>query len=238
MTDPQTSANVDPEEIARFEVTADHWWDTEGPYQALHDINPTRLNYIDERVGGLAGQRVLDVGCGGGLLSEGMAIRGAHTLGIDMSPTAIRVAQAHAQHQAAPHLEYRNIALEQLEAAPFDVITCLELLEHVPAPSALLQQISRYLKPDGHLIVSTINRNLISYLGAVLAAEYVLNLVPRGTHDYQRFIQPAELAAWARAAGLSLRHQCGLSYQPLTRKAQLSNRPTINYLMHFIKEPT
>jgi 2-polyprenyl-6-hydroxyphenyl methylase/3-demethylubiquinone-9 3-methyltransferase len=230
------SPNVDPEEISRFEETAEHWWDPEGPYRALHDINPIRLHYIEQQVGGLAGQRVLDVGCGGGLLSEGMAIRGAHTLGIDMSLTAIAVAKAHAEHQAAAQLTYLHTDLAQLEEPPFDVVTCLEMLEHVPDPSAILMQMAQQLKPGGHLIVSTINRNLMSYLGAVVMAEYLLNLVPRGTHDYQRFIQPAELAHWAHLAGFKLQHQSALSYDPFTRRARLSSRPTINYLMHFTLE--
>lgn len=236
MSSNNPQPNVDPNEINRFEETAAQWWDTEGPYRALHDINPVRLNYIDERVGGLAGQSVLDVGCGGGLLSEGMAIRGANTLGIDMSPTAIDVAQAHAVNQAVTALNYQNISLEQLPAQQFDVITCLEMLEHVPAPKELVHHIARSLKPGGHCIFSTINRNIMSYLGAIVAAEYVLNLVPRGTHDYQRFIQPAELAQWAREAGLTLQHQSGLTYNPFTRRTQLSARPNINYFMHWTRE--
>ena len=236
MSSTHKTPTLDPEEIARFETTAEQWWDAEGPYRALHDINPKRLQYIDERVGGLAGQSVLDVGCGGGLLSEGMAIRGAKTLGIDMSPTAIAVAKAHAQHQATADLEYQNVSLEQLSEQPFDVITCLEMLEHVPTPELIIARIAQQLKPGGHFIASTINRNIISYLGAIVAAEYVLNLVPKGTHDYQRFIQPAELAHWARTAGLSLQHQTGLSYHPFTRRAQLTVRPNINYFMHFTRD--
>jgi len=231
------SANVDPEEITRFEETAEQWWDSDGPYRALHDINPIRLNYIEQQVGGLAGLSVLDVGCGGGLLTEAMAIRGAHALGIDLSPTAIAVAREHAQQQAAAHLDYRNIGLEQLAEDQFDVITCLEMLEHVPDPAAILRAIAGHLKGGGHLIVSTINRNIISYLGAVVAAEYILKLVPKGTHDYQRFIKPSELALWARQAGLTLQHQSALHYDPLTRRARLSTHPTINYLMHFTLEP-
>lgn len=236
MTQPHASPLVDAEEIARFEATARQWWDLDGPYRALHDINPIRLNYIEQRIGGLAGQQVLDVGCGGGLLSEGMAIRGAKTLGIDLSPTAISVAQAHAQQQAVNELNYRNCSLEELEPQRFDVITCLEMLEHVPSPQRIIEQLAKTVKPGGHLFLSTINRNIISYLGAVIAAEYVLKIVPKGTHDYRRFIQPAELARWAEAAGLTLQHQSALTYDPFTRKARLGRRPLINYLMHFSKE--
>jgi len=236
MTEANSQLNVDPEEISRFEHTAQQWWDSDGPFRALHDINPTRLNYIEDRVGGLAGQRVLDIGCGGGLLSEGMAIRGADTLGIDMSPTAIAVAREHAEGQAITALSYLNMPLEQLETQHFDLITCLEMLEHVPDPQGIVAQAARRLKPGGHLIVSTIDRHLLSYLSVVIGAEYVLKLVPRGTHDYRRFIRPAELAQWAQDAHLTLQHQSGLSYNPWHRRARLSSQPTPNYFMHFILE--
>jgi len=232
------TGNVDPNEIDKFSALADRWWDTEGDFKPLHEINPLRLDFIDARVG-LAGRRVLDVGCGGGILSEAMARRGANVTGIDLSEAALEAGRRHAE-EAGVALEYRWISVEQMaEEAPqrFDVVTCLEMLEHVPDPEAIVRACQRLVKPGGHLVLSTINRNPKAYTLAILGAEYVLNLVPRGTHDYARFIRPSELARWCRDAGLKVCEQSGLTYQPLTRRFRLSATDvSVNYLMHCRKE--
>lgn len=232
------TGNVDPNEIDKFSALADRWWDTEGDFKPLHEINPLRLDFIDARVG-LAGRLVLDVGCGGGILSEAMARRGANVTGIDLSEAALEAGRRHAE-EAGVALEYRWISVEQMaEEAPqrFDVVTCLEMLEHVPDPEAVVRACQRLVKPGGHLVLSTINRNPKAYTLAILGAEYVLNLVPRGTHDYARFIRPSELARWCRDAGLKVCEQSGLTYQPLTRRFRLSATDvSVNYLMHCRKE--
>ncbi|MCH8553185.1 MAG: bifunctional 2-polyprenyl-6-hydroxyphenol methylase/3-demethylubiquinol 3-O-methyltransferase UbiG [Natronospirillum sp.] len=232
----QTSANVDADEISRFDRVADHWWDPEGDFRPLHDINPLRADYIEQRTGGVAGRRVLDVGCGGGLLAEAMAVRGADVLGIDMSAVAIQVAQGHAQQAGLDSVRYRQLPVEELEEDQFEVITCLEMLEHVPDPEAIIQQCAQRLQPGGHLILSTINRNLLSYTTAILGAEYLLRLIPRGTHDYGKLIRPSELADWCRKAGLALHDQRGIAYNPLLRTQRLTDSVSVNYLMHFTLE--
>jgi len=230
-----TSAdNVDPGEIAKFEALASRWWDREGEFKPLHDINPLRLDFIDARAG-LAERRVLDVGCGGGILAEGMAHRGAEVTGIDLGEAPLGVARLHAQESGLA-IDYRRVSVEALaEQAPgsFDVVTCLEMLEHVPDPASVVRACASLVKPGGQVFFSTLNRNPKALALGVVAAEYLLRLVPRGTHDYKRFIRPAELAGWCRQAGLAVREQSGLVYNPLTRRYRLHpSDVSVNYLMH------
>ena len=228
------SPNVDFQEIAKFEQLASRWWDPDSEFKPLHDINPLRLNYIDERGGGLAGKRVLDVGCGGGILAESMALRGAQVTGIDMGEAPLAVARLH-QLESGAALDYRRITAEALaesEPASFDIVTCMEMLEHVPDPALTIDACARLLKPGGHAFFSTINRNPKSYLFAVIGAEYLLRLLPKGTHDYRKFVRPSELDAWARAAGLELQHLTGMHYNPLLRSYWLGAGVSVNYLMH------
>ncbi|MCA1769164.1 MAG: bifunctional 2-polyprenyl-6-hydroxyphenol methylase/3-demethylubiquinol 3-O-methyltransferase UbiG [Halomonas sp.] len=235
----QTQAgNVDPGEIAKFEALASRWWDPESEFKPLHEINPLRLDFIDARAG-LAGKRVVDVGCGGGLLAEAMAHRGARVTGIDLGEAPLAVARLHAE-ESGVEVDYRCISVEALaEEMPdkFDVVTCLEMIEHVPDPASVVRACAALVKPGGHLFFSTLNRNPKAYLLAILGAEYVLGLLPRGTHDYEKFIRPAELASWCRATGLTVQEQSGLVYNPLTRRYRL--HPTdvsVNYLMHCRRE--
>lgn len=226
--------NVDDQELAKFDALASRWWDPESEFKPLHAINPLRLHYIEQRADGLAAKRVLDVGCGGGILAESMALRGAQVLGIDMAPAPLAVARLH-QLESGVELEYRRITAEALAesaAATFDVVTCMELLEHVPDPASTIRACARLVKPDGHLFFSTINRNPKAYLFAVIGAEYLLRLLPKGTHDYRKFIRPSELDEWTRAAGLSLHHLIGLHYHPLTGRYGLGPDITVNYLAH------
>lgn len=226
--------NVDPEEIAKFEQLASRWWDPDSEFKPLHDTNPLRLDFIDARVGGLEGKRVVDVGCGGGILSESMALRGARVLGIDMGEAPLAVAQLH-QLESGAVLDYRRVtaeALAETEPASFDVVTCMEMLEHVPDPASTIQACARMVKPDGHLIFSTINRNPKAYLFVVIGAEYLLRMLPKGTHDYRKFIRPSELDGWLRAAGLTLREIIGLHYNPLTRSYRLGPGVSVNYMVH------
>ena len=226
--------NVDVQEIAKFEQLASRWWDPDSEFKPLHDLNPLRLDYIDQRVGGLADQRALDVGCGGGILAESMAQRGAQVLGIDMGEAPLAVARLH-QLESGVALDYRRITAEELagkEPASFDVVTCMEMLEHVPDPASTIQACARLLKPGGHLFFSTINRNPKAYLFAIIGAEYVLRLLPKGTHDYRKFIRPSELDGWARAAGLSLLDLTGLHYNPLTRRYWLGPGVSVNYMVY------
>jgi 2-polyprenyl-6-hydroxyphenyl methylase/3-demethylubiquinone-9 3-methyltransferase len=235
----QTQAgNVDPGEIAKFEALASRWWDPESEFKPLHEINPLRLDFIDARAG-LAGKRVVDVGCGGGILAEAMAHRGARVTGIDLGEAPLAVARLHAE-ESGVEVDYRRISVEALaEEMPgaFDVVTCLEMLEHVPDPASVVRACATLVKPGGHLFFSTLNRNPKAYALAILGAEYLLRLLPRGTHDYEKFIRPAELASWCRAAHLEIQEQSGLVYNPLTRRYRL--HPTdvsVNYLMHCRRE--
>ena len=234
MSHSPPTLNVDPSEIAKFEALADKWWDMNSEFKPLHQINPLRLNWIDERVG-LAGKRVLDVGCGGGILAESMAKRGAEVLGIDMGAAPLAVAQLHAQQTGVKNISYQQIPVEQLaEQQPhsFDVVTCMEMLEHVPDPAAIIQACQRLVKADGHVFFLTINRNPKSYLFAIVGAEYVLQLLPKGTHDYKKFIRPSELATWIRTAKLTLKESTGLHYNPITKFYWLAPNVDVNYMVY------
>jgi 2-polyprenyl-6-hydroxyphenyl methylase/3-demethylubiquinone-9 3-methyltransferase len=231
MTD--TTVNADPAELAKFSELAHRWWDPDSEFRPLHQINPLRLDWI-QSYAPLAGKRVLDVGCGGGILSDSMARRGAQVLGIDLSTKALRVAQLHALEAATANVQYREIsaeALAQQEPAGFDAVTCMEMLEHVPDPASVVRACSRLVKPGGWVFFSTINRNPKSFAFAIVGAEYVLNLLPRGTHEYMKFIRPSELAAHCRAAGLDLIGSRGMQYNPLTRRYWLSSDTSVNYLI-------
>ncbi|MHB8744933.1 MAG: bifunctional 2-polyprenyl-6-hydroxyphenol methylase/3-demethylubiquinol 3-O-methyltransferase UbiG [Gammaproteobacteria bacterium] len=228
-----SSANVDPIEIAKFARLASRWWDPGSEFKPLHDINPLRLDYIDQRAT-LAGKRVLDVGCGGGILAESMALRGATVTGIDLGEAPLAVARLHLLESGA-QVDYRHISAEQLaaqQAGQFDVVTCMEMLEHVPDPASSIRACAQLVRPGGAVFFSTINRNPKAYLFAILGAEYLLRLLPRGTHDYQKFIRPSELDAWARAAGLALRDLTGMHYNPLSQRYSLGRDVDVNYLAH------
>jgi 2-polyprenyl-6-hydroxyphenyl methylase / 3-demethylubiquinone-9 3-methyltransferase len=235
----QNAPNVDPAEIAKFDAAAPRWWDPDGEFRPLHDLNPARLDYVEARAG-LAGRQVLDVGCGGGLLAEGMARRGARVLGIDLAPEALAVARLHALETGVA-VEYRQVAVEALAESAvsgFDVVTCLEMLEHVPDPSAIVAALARLVRPGGHVIVSTINRNAKAFVLAIVGAEYVMRLLPTGTHRYARLIRPSELSRWARGAGLGLSDLAGLRYDPFSRRARVTADVSVNYLAHFSRPMT
>ena len=226
--------NVDADEIAKFSQIADKWWDKNGEFKPLHDINPLRLGYINS-FAQLVGKRVLDVGCGGGILSESMAKRGAaHVTGIDMAEKSLQTAQAHAAAERVDNIDYRCIRVEDLAAEQphsFDVVTCMEMMEHVPDPAAIVKACSELVKPDGMVFFSTINRNPKSYLHLIVGAEYVLNVVPKGTHDWQKFITPAELARMCRQAGLDVIDTKGMTYNLLTRRYSLYDSTEVNYMI-------
>lgn len=226
--------NVDEQELAKFEALASRWWDPDSEFKPLHQINPLRLAYIRDHAGDLAGRRVLDVGCGGGILAESMALRGAQVLGIDLSEAPLAVARLH-QLESGADLEYRRIsaeALAEIEPGAFEIVTCMEMLEHVPDPASTIRACARLVKPGGHLFFSTINRNPKAWLFAIMGAEYLLRLLPKGTHDYRKFIRPSELDDWLRAAGLNLRHLTGLHYNPVTGRYWLGPDVAVNYLAH------
>ena len=225
--------NVDPAEIARFSELAHRWWDPASDFKPLHDINPLRLDYID-RCAGLSGKTVLDVGCGGGILAESMAQRGAQVTGIDLSDKALKVAQLHVLESGVT-LDYRHASAEDLareRPQHYDVVTCMELLEHVPDPASTVRACATLAKAGGHVFFSTINRNLKSYLFAVVGAEYVLRMLPRGTHRYEKFIKPSELGGYCRQGGLDVREVVGMTYSPLTDRYALGSDASVNYLMH------
>ena len=232
-----TQKNVHPHEIAKFEALASRWWDPSSEFKPLHDINPLRLDYVD-RIATLMGKKVLDVGCGGGILSESMALRGANVTGIDMGETPLKVARLHAMESGA-EVDYQLISAEEMaqqHAGEYDIVTCMEMLEHVPDPGSTIAACSALLKPGGWAFFSTINRNPKAYLFAIVGAEYVLNLLPKGTHDFKNFIRPSELEAWTRAAGIKLKHLTGMSYNPLSRQYSLGKDLSVNYLGYGIKE--
>jgi 2-polyprenyl-6-hydroxyphenyl methylase/3-demethylubiquinone-9 3-methyltransferase len=226
-------ANADPGELGKFDALASRFWDPRGEFRPLHLLNPVRAGFVAERIP-LAGARVLDVGCGGGLLTEALARAGAQVSGIDLAPGMIEVARLHAAEQGLD-IRYRLVAADELAAAEpgaFDVVTCMEMLEHVPEPARMMKTLGGLVRPGGAVFISTINRNLKSFLLAIVGAEYVLKLIPRGTHEYDRLIRPAELARWARAAGLGLREIAGIEFNPLTEGCRLSHDPSVNYLAH------
>lgn len=228
----QTS-NVDAAEINKFDELARKWWDPESEFKPLHDINPLRLNYIAERAT-LDGARALDVGCGGGILTEALAMSGANATGIDMAPSPLQVARLH-RHESELDIDYQQITIEdyaEQHANEFDVVTCMEMLEHVPNPDSVIEACKRLLKPGGQLFLSTINRNPKAYALMVVGAEYILNMLPRGTHDYEKFIKPSELAASLRKHQFSLQDITGMTYNPLTKRYSLGRDTDVNYLIH------
>ena len=235
-TENASTENADPAELAKFAALAQTWWDPRGPSKPLHDLNPVRLQYI-ERAVSLPGKHVLDVGCGGGILSEPMARAGARVLGIDLSQAVLDVAELHAL-EAAATVQYRAVSAEELareRPAAFDLVTCMEMLEHVPDPAACVQALSALAAPGGDVIVSTLNRNPLAFAVAIVGAEYIARVLPRGTHEYLKFIRPSELARWGRAAGLELRDLTGIGYNPFTRSFRLSSDTNVNYLAHFTR---
>jgi 2-polyprenyl-6-hydroxyphenyl methylase/3-demethylubiquinone-9 3-methyltransferase len=227
------SGNVDPAELAKFSQLAHRWWDQEGEFRPLHQINPLRLDWIDGLVP-LKGLEVVDIGCGGGILADAMARKGAQVLGVDLASKSLRVAQLHALEAQTPRVQYREIGAEDLAAempGHFDVVTCMEMLEHVPDPQSVVRACAALVKPGGWVFFSTINRSPKSFLFAIVGAEYVLNLLPRGTHEYARMIKPSELADWVRAQGLDIMQMKGLSYNPFTRNYSMGSDTDVNYLM-------
>ena len=230
--------NVDQQEIKKFEDIAHRWWDVDSEFKPLHQINPLRLNYIEQQAGGLSGKKVIDVGCGGGILSESMALRGAEVTGIDMGESPLSVAQLHSL-EAGVEIDYQQITAEEMaeqRPAQYDVVTCMEMLEHVPDPAAIIAACSSFVKPDGHIIFSTINRNPKAFGLMIFGAEYVLRMVPKGTHEYAKFIRPSELESWAINSGLKLVDITGMTYNPIFQSYKLGRDVDVNYLMHFTKE--
>ena len=228
-----SAINADPNEVQKFSELAHRWWDPASEFKPLHEINPLRLGWIDGKAG-LAGKTVLDVGCGGGILAEGMASLGARVTGIDLSVKALSVARLHL-FESGHSVDYRLISAEAFaEESPghFDVVTCMEMLEHVPDPASTIAACARLVKPGGHVFFSTINRNPKAYALAIVGAEYVLNMLPRGTHEYEKFIKPSELSRYCRNAGLDMEELTGMSYNPLTRVYSLGRDTDVNYLMH------
>jgi 2-polyprenyl-6-hydroxyphenyl methylase / 3-demethylubiquinone-9 3-methyltransferase len=229
--------NADPQELAKFSELAHRWWDPTSEFKPLHQINPLRLGWIDDTAG-LKGKAVLDVGCGGGILAEAMAALGARVKGIDLSDKALKVALLHLL-ESGLDVTYEEISAEDLarrEAGQYDALTCMEMLEHVPDPASTVGACARLVKPGGHVFFSTINRNPKSYLLAVIGAEYILRLLPRGTHDYAKFVRPSELARYCRSAGLTLESVIGMGYNPLTRVYSLNQDTGVNYLMHCVRD--
>ncbi|MEI8595972.1 bifunctional 2-polyprenyl-6-hydroxyphenol methylase/3-demethylubiquinol 3-O-methyltransferase UbiG [Photobacterium sp. Hal280] len=229
--------NVDPAEISKFEEMASRWWDLEGEFKPLHQINPLRLNYVIDHAGGLFGKKILDVGCGGGILAESMAREGADVTGLDMGKEPLTVARLHAL-ETGTQLDYIQQTVEEhAEQHPglYDVVTCMEMLEHVPDPASVIASCARLVKPGGHVFFSTLNRNMKSYLFAIVGAEQVMKLVPKGTHDHKKFIRPSELMAMVDLTALEDRHMTGLHYNPLTDTYKLGRNVDVNYILHTVK---
>jgi 2-polyprenyl-6-hydroxyphenyl methylase / 3-demethylubiquinone-9 3-methyltransferase len=231
-----TTQNTDPAEINKFSDLAAHWWDSAGELKTLHEINPLRLGYINQRAP-LTAKKVLDVGCGGGILAESMAKLGATVTGIDMSDAALKVAKLHL-HESGVTVDYQRSTVEEFaahHAEQFDIVTCLEMLEHVPDPSSVVAACAKLVKPNGDVFFSTLNRNIKSYLSAIIGAEYILQLLPKNTHDFSKFIRPSELSQWARKADLSVHDMTGMSYNIFTQRYSLSRDVSVNYLIHVRK---
>ncbi len=233
-----TQLNVDPREIAKFEASAHRWWDTGGEFKTLHDINPLRLDFILQKCGGtISGQQALDVGCGGGILSEALCKAGASTKGIDLGAAPLSVAAMHAE-EGGLHIDYQKISVEEAahaEPGKYDIVTCMEMLEHVPNPASVIEACAKLTRPGGNLFFSTLNRNLKSYALAIAGAEYLLRLIPRGTHDFEKFIKPSEMDHWIRSAGLTTKAMSGIVFNPLFGKFSLSTDTDVNYMVHAIK---
>jgi len=229
-----TMTNADPKELAKFSELAHKWWDPESEFRPLHQINPLRLGWIEQCAGPLDGRRIVDVGCGGGILSEAMARKGAQVLGVDLAERSLKVAQLHAMEAGIDNVRYREVAAEVLadeQPGQFDIVTCMEMVEHVPDPAAIVAACAKMVKPGGWVFLSTLNRNPKSFLFAIVGAEYLLRLLPAGTHEYAKFIRPSELATWSRSAGLDLLHTRGMEYNPLTKRYWLSDDTSVNYLL-------
>jgi len=226
--------NVDAKEIKKFEDLAHRWWDQNSEFKPLHEINPLRLDYIDKHAKGLTGKKVLDVGCGGGILAESMALRGADTLGIDMGDAPLSVAELHALEAGVKNVSYKKVTVEELakeQAGYYDVVTCMEMLEHVPDPASIIKACCDLVKPGGKVFFSTINRNPKAFALAIIGAEYILNMLPKGTHEYAKFIRPSELESWAREAGLHLDNIIGMTYNPIFQSYKLGDDVGVNYMM-------
>jgi 2-polyprenyl-6-hydroxyphenyl methylase/3-demethylubiquinone-9 3-methyltransferase len=229
--------NVDAKEVDKFEALAHRWWDMDSEFKPLHDINPLRLHYIEQNSGGLKGKKVIDIGCGGGILSESIARQGAKVTGIDMGEAPLSVAELHSLEMGID-IDYQKITAEEIadqQEGQYDIVTCMEMLEHVPAPSLVIAACSKLVKPGGHVFFSTINRNPKAFVLAIIGAEYVLNMLPKGTHEYGKFIRPSELETWARHQDLELNDISGMTYNPLFKTYKLSDDVDVNYLMHFTK---
>jgi 2-polyprenyl-6-hydroxyphenyl methylase/3-demethylubiquinone-9 3-methyltransferase len=228
-----STLNADPAELAKFSDLAHRWWDLDGEFRPLHQLNPLRLDWINSLCQ-LKGKQVLDVGCGGGILADSMARLGANVIGIDLAGKALRVAQLHALEAQTPHVQYREVSVEALaleQPGSFDTVTCMEMLEHVPDPASVVHACAALVKPGGWVFFSTLNRNPKSFLLAVVGAEYILNMLPRGTHEYAKMIRPSELASYCRSCDLDLRHTRGMEYNPLTQRYRLSADTSVNYLL-------
>lgn len=239
INEAQAVQNVDSAEVAKFDALASRWWDPDGEFRPLHQINPLRLDWIRQKVG-LEGARVLDIGCGGGILTESLAQCGADVTGIDMAKGPLAVARLH-QIESGAEIDYQQMTAEEIAARDpgrYDVVTCLEMLEHVPRPAGIVASVHNLLRPGGHAFFSTINRNPKSFMLAIVGAEYLLRLLPAGTHEYRKFIRPSELDSWARIAGLQLRDSIGMHYNPLSREYSLGPGLDVNYLMHYRRPDT
>ena len=232
------NGNIDLDEVEKFASLAARWWDKDSEFKPLHDINPLRLNYIKEQCGGsIKGKRILDVGCGGGILCESLALEGAEVVGIDLAEAGLEVARLHLL-ESGLDVNYHKITAEEFaesNAEAFDIVTCMEMLEHVPEPSSIIKSCSKLVKPQGKVFFSTINRNPKSYFFAIVGAEYVLNLLPKGTHNYEKFIRPSEIDKWARRNNLSIASMIGMTYNPITKKYKLEKDVSVNYLTHYQK---